>query len=124
MKTFDRTYRRAALLWGAALLIGSLQPIRPAHIHFGFAHHLLHFIGFGILAFLAAAGFGNPVRFSWRPAAASFLFGLAIELLQHWQYSIPMEWRDVRDNAIGILTFVAIYQRLGQARHPAIDRTS
>ncbi len=132
-----RTYRRAVLLWAAALLIGSLQPIRPVHIHFGLVHHLVHFLGFGVLAFLATAGFGNPFRFSWWPAAASFLFGLTIEILQHWQYRIPLEWRDVRDNAIGIVTFAAIYHILcwrrrgtaGNATVPAgtaaaIDRTS
>ena len=33
-------YRTAALIWAAALLIGSLQPKRPANIHFGTPHHI------------------------------------------------------------------------------------
>ena len=78
------------------------------------AHHIAHFLGFGSLAFLATLGFGTPGRNSLTPAAAVFLFGLAIEFLQHWQNQMPVEWPDVGDNAIGIGVFTAfclVYQR-------------
>ena len=101
-------YRCAAILWATALLIGSLQPNRPAHIHFGVAHQALHWLGFGLLAYLATAGFGKLGRTWLGPAAAAFLLGFTIELLQHRQYRIPIEWCDVRDDAIGILVVAAI----------------
>jgi hypothetical protein len=108
-------FRKAALIWAAALLIGSLQPSRPASIHFGLAHHIVHLLAFGVLAFLATAGFGNPGRFSLSPAAASLLLGFAIEFIQHWQNRAPIEWHDVRDDAIGILAFTSfchlVYRR-------------
>jgi hypothetical protein len=102
------TYRTASLLWAAALLIGSLQPSRPANIHYSPGHNIVHFLGFGALAFLATVGFGNPVRSSFWPATACFFFGFAIEFLQHWQNRMPIEWHDVRDNAIGILAAIAL----------------
>ena len=101
-------YRTAALIWAAALLIGSLQSKRPAHIHFGTPHHIIHFLGFGALAFLATAGFGNPIRPALWPPAASLCLGFAIELLQHWQNGFPIEWYDVRDDGIGIFVFTVL----------------
>lgn len=103
-------YRTAALIWSLALLIGSLQPSRPAHIHFGTIHHMAHILGFGLLAVLLAAASSNRDRVSYWPPAAVFVFGLTIELLQHWLYRIPLEWCDVRDDAIGIVAFTVLYQ--------------
>jgi hypothetical protein len=71
------------------------------------AHQIAHFLGFGALAFLATLGFRRSGRNSLEPAAASFLFGLVIEFLQHWQNQMPVEWPDVRDNAVGIGVFTA-----------------
>jgi hypothetical protein len=106
------TYRIATLSWAGALLFGSLQPIRPGNIHFGLLHHIAHFLGFGMLAFLAVVGFGNPGWTVLRPAAGAFLFGFAIEFLQHWQNRMPVEWYDVRDDAVGILVFTALCHTL------------
>lgn len=108
------TYRAATLIWATVLLILSLQPSRPGNIHLGVAHRIAHFLGFGALALMATLGFGRPGRNSLQPAAACFLFGLAIEFLQHWQNQMPVEWPDVRDNAVGIGVFTAfclVYQR-------------
>jgi hypothetical protein len=113
-------YRTAALIWAAILLIGSLQPERPGHIHFGIPHHIIHLVGFGALAFLATGGFGRPGRTSLFPAAASFLFGLGIELLQHLQNRAPMEWNDVRDDAVGILAFTLTFHLLYRHRDPTL----
>jgi hypothetical protein len=102
------TYRKVTLLWAAALLIASLQPMRPAHFHFSAAHHVAHFLAFGALALLATVGFSDARRIALWPATASFLFGFAIEFLQHLQNRNPVEWHDVRDDAIGILAFAAL----------------
>jgi hypothetical protein len=65
-------------------------------------------LGFGALAFLSTVGFSRTGRTSVRPAAASSLLGLAIEFLQHLQNQKPVEWQDVRDDAIGVLVVAAI----------------
>jgi hypothetical protein len=113
------TYRLATLLWAAALLIASLQPWRAPNFHFSIAHHVAHFLGFGVLAFFATVGFGKASRISLWPAAASFLFGFSIEFLQHLQNRKPIEWHDVRDNAIGIIVLTAcchmVYRRTANA---------
>ncbi len=114
-------YRIAAITWAIALLIGSLQPMRPAHFHFSIAHHVAHFLGFGALAFLAIVGFDNHSRSSRWPAAASFLFGFAIEFLQHWQNRMPIEWYDVRDDAVGVLAF-AVFCHMVYRRTPEVKR--
>jgi VanZ family protein len=103
-----RAYRIAALMWAAALFIVSLQPKRPSNFHFSLTHHIAHLFGFGALAFLATVGFSRTGRMSVWPAAASFLLGLAIEFLQHLQNQKPVEWQDVRDDAIGVLVVAAI----------------
>jgi hypothetical protein len=103
-----RTYRKVTLLWAATLLIVSLQPMRPANFHFSRAHHVAHFLAFGALAFLATVGFSDARRIALWPATASFLFGFAIEFLQHLHNRKPVEWYDVRDNAIGILALTAL----------------
>jgi hypothetical protein len=100
-------YRTAALVWAAVLLIASLQPKRPPNFHFSVAHHVVHFLCFGALAFLATVGFGNLGRTSPLPAAATFLFGFTIEFLQHLQNRQSIEWYDVLDDAVGILAFAA-----------------
>jgi len=113
--TFDREtprrtgYRAVAIAWGIALLIGSLQPIRPLGIHFGFVHHTAHLLCFGALAFFAAAGFGNPGRISLWPATGSFTLCFAIEFLQHLENHMPIEWHDLGDDAIGILAFSLLF---------------
>ncbi len=113
-------YRIAAITWAVALLIGSLQPMRPAHFHFSIAHHVAHFLGFGALALLAIVGFDNHSSSLW-PAAASFLFGFAIEFLQHWQNRMPIEWYDVRDDAVGVLAF-AVFCHMVYGRTPDIKK--
>jgi hypothetical protein len=113
------TYRIATLIWAAALLIASLQPRRPPHFHFSLAHHIAHFLGFGALAFLATVGFGKPTRISLWPAAAAFLFGFAIEFLQHLENRGPIEWHDVRDNAIGIVVLTLLSHMVYRRTHDA-----
>jgi hypothetical protein len=103
-------YRTAAIMWALALLIGSLQPTRPPHFHFSMAHHVAHFLCFGALAFLAAVGFGSTSCSPLWPSVASFLFGFTIEFLQHLENRKPIEWHDVRDDAIGITVFMAFWQ--------------
>jgi hypothetical protein len=102
-------YRTGALIWATALLILSLQPMRPGNIHFGLLHRLAHFLCFGALAFLGTRGFLRPGRISLWPASECFIFGLAIEFLQHCQNRMSIEWNDVRDDALGILAFTVLF---------------
>jgi hypothetical protein len=109
-------YRIGALVWATALLIVSLQPIRPGSIDFGMVHRLAHFLCFGALAFLATRGFGAPDRISLLPASESFIFGFAIEFLQHCLNRMSIEWYDVRDDAVGILAFTALFYATHRGR--------
>jgi hypothetical protein len=105
---WQTTYRIATFIWAAILLIVSLQPRRPANFHSSIAHHVAHLLAFGALAFLATVGFGDARRIALWPATAAFLFGFAIEFVQHVHNRKSIEWHDVRDNAIGILAFTAL----------------
>src|SRR5271165_2874013 len=102
-------YRLAAAIWAAALFAISIQPARPGNIHSGPAHHVAHFLSFGALAFLAAMGFGFADRISVYPALGTFLWGGAIEYLQHLQNQMPVEWYDVRDDGVGIIAFMILW---------------
>lgn len=108
--------RVATIVWGAALLVGSLQPNRPAGIHFGFLHHAAHIICYGALAFLAAAGYGRARAIPLWPTTCCLLFGLLIEFAEHLQSGMPVEWYDVRGDAIGILLFTALFCALDARR--------
>jgi hypothetical protein len=110
-------YRTATFCWGAALLIGSLQPGRPGNIHFGILHLVAHLLSFGVLGFLATSAFAPTDQISWTPAACVFLFGFAIEFFQHWHNAMSIEWPDVADDGIGILASVALFHFL--CRRPA-----
>jgi hypothetical protein len=117
--------RSIALIWAAALLIGSLQPMRPAHFHFSMAHHVAHFVAFGALAFLSIVGFDNRCRIALGPATAALLLGFMIEFLQHLQNRMPIEWYDVRDDAFGVIVFAALchmaYRRRSGLRNTSLQ---
>ncbi len=105
-------YRTATFCWGAALLIGSLQPGRPGNIHFGVRHHVAHLLSFGLLGLLAILGFASYSRTSLTPPAFGFLFGFAIEFFQHWHNAMPIEWLDVADDGIAILASLVLFHWL------------
>jgi hypothetical protein len=106
-KIFEKIWAAALIAWTVALLIGSLQPKRPAAFHVPLIHEILHVTSFLILASLASATFRNP-RYVMRILVASFSFGLLIELLQHLFYGHPVEWWDVFNDSIGILLAIGL----------------
>ena len=104
---------RIALLWTAAIVIGSFLPPqikqaigtearssrtaerRRAHLK----HRAGHLIAFGIDAFLfAAASIRKTHRFYY--FLFTVLLGLAIEYTQHATYGFIFEWWDLRDDTL------------------------
>jgi len=103
-----RTYSLSALIiWGAVLIAGSLQPWRAPSLSYGHGlHSALHMLAFGGLAVLAIL---TSSRWRGIPAiVCCWSLGLALELAQHRLYGHLVEWRDVRDNSIGIALFWAL----------------
>jgi hypothetical protein len=108
----------ATIIWAVALLAGSLQPRRPANFHSSPAHQVAHFLGFGLLALLAAVSFGKPGAIGVWPVLSPLFLGVAIEFLEHWKNEMPVEWYDVREDAVGILVFAAIWHLYQRAARP------
>jgi len=91
-------------IWTAAVVAISLQPFRPPHDSgLSRMHRPVHFLLFGVTALIlwrVVASIGRPRR-PWLCAIlCTVALGLAIELLQHLTYRNPMEWWDVRDDAL------------------------
>lgn len=94
----------------AFLIVGSLQPARPAFVHL--AHREIHWLGFGGSALLLFCLSRTPRR-EILGASATVLLGLSLEFLQHLIGRNPIEWRDVSDDALAILAFLALYRLTG-----------
>ena len=97
----QRAYRYAVILYAAVLAAGSLQPMRPAGFHHSQGHGLLHLVCFAGLALLANRAFPGRRSLPWI-APASIVFGATLEWLQTFGSHDPMEWIDVRDDAVGV----------------------
>lgn len=104
-----RTVRRAALAWILLLVIGSLQPARPAPVRASALHREIHWLAFGgtaLLLLLVA-----PSRaFQLQSVIAACALGLSIEYLQHLIYHIDLEWPDVRDDCLAVFVTFALYR--------------
>jgi len=95
-----RVLLRVTQVWLLVLIVGSLQPARPGVV-VGL-HREIHWLAFAGAAFLLFSLSLNR-RQQIHCATALFLLGLSLEFLQHQIYRNPMEWRDVRDDALAIL---------------------
>jgi hypothetical protein len=105
--------RRVTQVWLAVLILGSLQPARPKPVvsmHLG-----IHLLGFGGAVFLLLLLADNLLR-EIRAVVGMCLLGLTVELLQHLMYGNVMEWWDVRDDALAILTAWALYRLVWKVR--------
>lgn len=89
----------------------SLQPERPASLRFEYlgitVHQTVHVLCFAILAFLASRVFEGWSSSKWA-GPLCLLFGISIEVMQHWIYGQAIEWADVREDAIGIVVMLLI----------------
>jgi hypothetical protein len=94
----------------AVLIVGSLQPARPAFVHA--VHRGIHWLGFGGSALLLYCLSRTP-RQEILGAFATVLLGLSLEFLQHRIGHNSMEWRDVADDALAVLAFFALYRLTG-----------
>lgn len=73
------------------------------------AHHRgLHFLAFGGAALLLLL-LSRSRRQEIRLVVAVCLLGLSLEYLQHLLYRNVMEWWDVRDDTLSVMTAFAVY---------------
>ena len=96
-----RHYRRALLVWGVALMVGSLQPHRTKLHRVPTAHSIFHILAFGMLTFLAGKAFPGRRSLFWI-APACLLLGVLLEIAQHQLSERALEWADIRDDAVAI----------------------
>jgi len=99
-----RISKYVLIVYATMLTVGSLQRSRPAGIHSNeLLHRLLHFAAFGLLGWLAMSAFPGHRALIWA-IISCILFGGVLEFLEAWESNIPIEWRDVSDDAIAIVT--------------------
>jgi VanZ family protein len=113
---------RLAQLWILVLIIGSLQPARPAPV-VGL-HRELHWLAFAGVALLLLL-LSRSRRQEIHAVFAACLLGLSLEYLQHFIYRNAMEWHDVRDDSLAIIAAFALYRVAGicKAAFPATRPT-
>lgn len=112
------TYRQKlwfTVAWLLLLAIIALQPSRPAPMHI--AHRELHFLAFAITALLIPR---KPLQ----SLTLTVAFGVTLEFLQHLIYHNPMEWWDVRDDAIGATAAIILLWGISVLRASAIRKTT
>ena len=93
-----------SLLWTLLLVIGSLQPHRLRMLSYGHVlHQVVHVLAFGLLGSLVILATSRRFRL-WGVVACAAL-GLLIEYVQSYLYGAPLEWRDVWEDAVGVVVF-------------------
>ena len=93
--------------WVAFLIVGSLQPHRIRVLSQGHhGHAILHVLAFGVLGSLAMLT--SLRRHRSLVFAGCLALGFLIELAQSHLYPNAIEWRDVRDDTVGVLLFSAL----------------
>lgn len=98
---------RLALVWIFVLVVGSLQPARPASV-VGL-HREIHWLAFAGLVILLLL-LSHTRHQEIRGVFATCLLGLSLEYLQHLIYQNAIEWRDVRDDTLATLGAFALYR--------------
>jgi hypothetical protein len=100
------TVRVATLAWIVLVTVASLQPVRPSETVA--LHREFHLFAFAVTAVLFRSFQAGPRR-ELQSVLAAVLLGAALEVLQtHLRY--PFEWWDVRDDAIGAVAGIVLYQ--------------
>ncbi len=97
------------MLIGGSLLGFSAKDHIGTHQH----HRAYHFLSFGATAALYMTLVNSAVG-EFRAALVAFALGLSIETLQHFIFVGPMEWWDVRDDAIGIAVALLVFRMIAR----------
>jgi hypothetical protein len=90
---------RIASVWVLCLVATSLQPWRPHAAHVADLHRLFHLLAFGVTALLLLL-IARTARQRLYAVLAVVGLGIAIECAQHILFGSPLEWWDMRDNAL------------------------
>jgi VanZ family protein len=113
-------YNLITFLWAIFLLIITLTPGKamPAtgQWELPYADKVVHFVGFGVLAFLMMRGFCKQKNFNWlrkKSLLSSFLlaisFGIIIEILQIYVPERSFDLLDILANTTGALAGLGFY---------------
>lgn len=87
----------------------------------GMVHILYHLLAFGTLAAgLMSLSQGRRQRLGLLSGAVAF--GIGLEIAQHVMSGAPLEWWDMRDDAIGVALGAALYWKLAAHRRTAMVR--
>ncbi len=92
---------RIAPLWVVGVVLISLQGYRPKAAQTPVLHRGFHFLAFGATALLMLFIAQTP-RQRLLAAFGVMGLGIAIETAQHCIFGTPLEWWDVRDNALAV----------------------
>jgi hypothetical protein len=117
-----RAVRFGLIVWTLALTLGSLQPRRAEFFRIGVAHQLTHVLYFGILALLANAVFSRSRWLIWT-ALVCWLFGVGLEVSQHFIYRKDLEWGDIRDDGIGVVVGLSILALVLRLACPSVTES-
>jgi VanZ family protein len=113
-------YNLITFLWAIFLLLITLTPGKamPATGHWDLPHadKVVHFVGFGVLAFLMMRGFNKQNKYNWlrkESILSSLLltisFGIIIEILQIFVPERSFDLLDIVANTTGALTGLGFY---------------
>lgn len=104
--------RRAAIVWIAGLVLGSLQPYRllANNQNPSIPHRIQHAVTFGVAALLLFL-LSQSGKQEWLAGLIVFCLAVAIETAQHLLYRNRFEWWDVRDDTIGLLVAALLIRR-------------
>ena len=112
--------RLIASLWIAGVAFVSLQSHRPPQTPA--LHRLFHFAVFAATAVILRTSIAGR-RPLLRATLVAVTVGVALELLQT-QMRYPIEWWDVRDDAIGVLIGAIVWQAASRLRGSAPNSRS
>ncbi|CAN5293428.1 hypothetical protein BH23BAC1_BH23BAC1_29260 [soil metagenome] len=113
-------YNWATVLWALFLLLITLTPgnAMPSTGNFTVPHldKVVHFTGFGILAFLMMRGFKKQNSIEWlkkKPVLSSLIlavsFGIIIEIIQLYIPERSFDLLDIFANTAGIFVGLVVY---------------
>jgi hypothetical protein len=98
-----------AILWIGCLVFVSLVRIVPHAPQGSMLHGIEHAVAFAILALMLVSLCRNRPQ-KWVVTLAMWCFACALEFRQHQIYGHSLERRDVRDDGIGILLTLLLFE--------------
>jgi VanZ family protein len=105
----------AGALWCAVVIYFSLlSPDRLPELFVSIKDLILHFVAYGVAAFLLTMGSRSP-RGPWKPALVSFVLGVGLEFLQPVvAVGRQFSYSDMGANTAGLIFGMLLALRIGK----------